>query len=74
MLIGTNQSIPKMADIRIHIKTGSLIHVSVAKCLGMCIDSNLKWDDHCNNIIPKISAKIEILRFLRNIVTIEAFI
>ncbi len=34
----------------------------------MLIDSNLKWDDHINSMIPKISAKIGILRSLRNIV------
>ncbi len=34
----------------------------------MFIDSNLKWDDHINNMIPKISAKIGILRSLWNIV------
>ncbi len=37
----------------------------------MKIDSNLKWDDHINAIIPKISSKIGILRSLRKIVPIE---
>ncbi len=37
----------------------------------MKIDSNLKWDDHINAIIPKISYKIGILRSLRKIVPIE---
>ncbi len=37
----------------------------------MKIDSNLKWDDHINAIIPKLSSKIGILRSLRNIVPIE---
>ncbi len=39
---------------------------SISKYLGMFIDSNLKWDDHINNMIPKTSAKIGILRSLRN--------
>ncbi len=34
----------------------------------MKIDSNLKWDDHINAIIPKISSKIGIIRSLRKIV------
>ena len=68
MLIGTHQSIAKMADVRIHINNKPLKHVSVAKYLGMYIDSNLKWDDHINNMIHKISAKIGILRFLHKIV------
>ncbi len=37
----------------------------------MKIDSKLKWDDHINVIIPKISSKIGILRSLRKIVPIE---
>ncbi len=37
----------------------------------MKIDSNLKWDDQLNAIIPKSSSKIGILRSLRKIVPIE---
>ncbi len=37
----------------------------------MKIDSNLKWDEHINAIIPKISSKIGILSSLRVIVPIE---
>ncbi len=37
----------------------------------MKIDSNLKWDDHINAIIPKLSSNIRILRSLRKIVPIE---
>ncbi len=47
---------------------------SLSKYLGMFIDSNLKWDDHINNMIPKISAKIGILRSLRNIVQTDTLI
>ena len=71
MLIGTHQSVAKMADVRIHINNEPLKHVSVAKYLGVYINSNLKWDDHINNMIPKISAKIGILRSLRKIVPIH---
>ncbi len=41
--------------------------VTISKYLRMFIDSNLKWDDHINNMIPKISAEIGILRSLRHI-------
>lgn len=71
MLIGTRQSIAKMADVRIHINNEPLKHVSVAKYLGMSIDSNLKWDDHINSMIPKMSSKIGILRSLYQIVSID---
>ncbi len=37
----------------------------------MYIDENLKWDVHIGKIIPKISAKISILRSLRNLVPID---
>ena len=56
-----------MADVRIQINNEPLKHVSVAKYLGMYIDSNLNWDDHISNMIPKISAKIGFLRSLRKI-------
>ncbi len=38
--------------------------------MGMFTDSNLKWDDHINKLVPKSSAKIGILRSLRKIVSI----
>ncbi len=71
MLVGTYQSLAKVLDIRIHINNEPLKQVTVSKYLGMKIDSNLKWDDHINVIIPKISSKIGILRSLRKIVPIE---
>ncbi len=37
----------------------------------MYIDENLKWDEHINVMIPKISAKIGILRSLRRIIPIN---
>ncbi len=37
----------------------------------MYIDENLKWDVNIDKIIPKISAKISILRSLRNLVPID---
>ncbi len=40
----------------------------------MIIDSNLKWDDHINKMIPKISVKIGILRSQRNIVPNDSLI
>ncbi len=52
----------------IHINNEPLHKVTISKYLGMFIDSNLKCDDHTNNMIPKIPAKIGINRSLRNIV------
>ncbi len=40
----------------------------------MYIDSNLKWDDHINSMIPQISAKIGILRSLTNIVPTDTLV
>ncbi len=74
MLIGTYQSRAKMPGISIHINNEHLHKVTISKYLGMVIDSNLKWDDHINNMIPKISAKIGILRSLRNIVPNDTII
>ncbi len=71
MLVGTYQSLAKVHDIRIHINNEPLKQVTVSTYLGMKIDSNLKWDDHINDIIPKISSKIGIFRTLRKIVSIE---
>jgi hypothetical protein len=71
MLIGTYQSLAKMPEISIHINNEPLHKVTISKYLGMFIDSNLKWDDHINNMIPKISAKIGILRSLKKIIPTE---
>ncbi len=38
----------------------------------MYIDTNLKWDVHIDKIIPKISAKISILRSIRKLVQIDS--
>ena len=46
-------------------------HSNMYKYFGMYIDSNLNCDDHINNMIPKISAKIGIRRPLRRIVPID---
>ncbi len=75
MLIGTYQSpLAKMPEMSIHISNEPLHKVTISKYLGMFIDSNFKWDDHINNMIPKISAKISILRSLRNIVPTDTLI
>ena len=71
VLIGTHQSVANMVHVIIHTNNESLKHVSVAKYLDLYIGSNLKWDDHINDMIPKISAKIGILRSLRKIVPID---
>ncbi len=39
-------------------KTNPLHKVTMSKYLGMFINFNLKWDDHINNMTPKISAKL----------------
>ncbi len=67
MLIGIYQSLAKMPEMSIHINNEPLHKFTISKYLGMFIDSHLTWDDHINNMIPKISANIGILRSLRNI-------
>ncbi len=58
----------------IHINNEPLHKVTISKYLDMFIDSNLKWDNHINIMIPKISAKISILRSLINIVPTDTLI
>ncbi len=71
MQIDTYQSIAKMPNLMFHINNEPLKKVSIAKYLGMYIDENLKLDEHINVMIPKISAKIGILRSLRRIIPIN---
>jgi hypothetical protein len=71
MQIGTHQSLAKMPDLSIHINNEPLQRVSMSKYLGLCIDENLRWEEHINYIIPKISAKIGVLRKLRSVVPID---
>ncbi len=60
-----------MPNLMIHINNEPLKKVSISKYLGMYVDENLKWDEYINIMIPKISAKIGILRSLRRIVPID---
>ncbi len=60
-----------MPNLRIHINNEPLRKISVAKYLGMYIDQNLKWDEDINFMIPKISAKIGIIKSRRNSVPLE---
>ncbi len=71
MLIGTYQALKKILNINVHINGEPMNRVSVTKYVGIYIDENLKWDVHIAKIIPKISAKISILRSLRNVVPID---
>ncbi len=71
MLFGTYQALKKILNINVHINGEPINRVSVAKYVGMYIDENLKWDVHIDKIIPKISAKISILRSLRKLVPID---
>ncbi len=71
MLIGTYQALKKILNINVHINGEPINRASVAKYVGMYIDKNLKWDVHIDKIIPKISAKINILRSLRKLVPID---
>ncbi len=71
MLIGTYQDLKKILNINVHIDGEPINRVSVAKYVGMYIDEKLKWDVHIDKIIPKISAKISILRSLRKLVPID---
>ncbi len=68
MLIGTHQALQKMLDIRVHIDNESLKRVSVAKYIRMYIDENLKSNVHIDYIVPKISAKIGVVRSFRKII------
>ncbi len=71
MQIGTYQSLIKMPNFMIHINNEPLKKVLFAKYLGMYIDENFKLDEHINIMIPKISAKIGVLRSCRRIVHID---
>ncbi len=63
----TYQALKKMLNINVHINGEPINRVPVTKYVGMYIDKNLKWDVHIDKmIIPKISAKISILRSLKN--------
>ncbi len=61
MLIGTYQALKKILSINVHINCEPINRVSVTKYDCMYIDENLKWDVHIDKIIPKISAKINII-------------
>ncbi len=55
----------------VHIDGEPINRVSIAKYVGMYTDENLKLDVHIDKIIPKILAKISIVRSLRKLVPID---
>ncbi len=61
----------KSPSPHIHINNEPLRQVRVAKYLGMYIDENLCWDHYIDTLVKKISLKIDIIRSLRNIATID---
>ncbi len=71
MLNGIYQALKKILNINVHINGEPINRVSFVKYVGMYINENLKWDVHIDKIIPKISAKISILRSLRKLVSID---
>ncbi len=71
MLIGTYQAFKKILNINVHINGEPINRVSVTQYVGIYIDENLKWYVHIDKIIPKMSAKISILRSLRNVEPID---
>ncbi len=71
MIISTYQALKNLLNINVHINGQPINSVSVPKYVGIYKYENLKWDVHFDKIIPKISAKISILRSLRNVVPID---
>ncbi len=71
MLIGIYQALKRILNINIHINGEPINRVSGTKYVGMYREEKLKLDVHIDKIIPKISAKISILRSLRNVVPID---
>ncbi len=69
----TYQALKKILNINVHIDGEPINRVLVAKYVGIYIDEHLKWDVHIDKIIPKISAKISILRSLRKLIPIDTF-
>ena len=57
MLIRTRQSIAMIADVIIHINNEPLKHMVVAKYIEIYIDAYIKWDEHINIMILKMSTK-----------------
>ena len=47
------------------IGTKALESVDAHKVLGVTIQSNLKWDLHINEVVPKASKRLHILRVLK---------
>ncbi len=70
MFVGRYQYFVKVPGI-IHLNNEPLKQVTVSQYLDISIDSNLKWDDHMNVILPQISFKIGIVSSLRKIAPIE---
>ena len=68
MLVGTQQALEKFKDVNIRIGNQKVKKVQSTKYLGIHIDENLRWTNHVDCMVKKISSKIGILRKLKRTV------
>ena len=69
MIIGSAQRISKITnEPKITIGGNEIKRVKVTKTLGVIVDEILKWNDHINNVITKVSRGIGMLRRIKECV------
>lgn len=68
MCIGTKQKLRNTNDLNIEIGNNKIEAVSSQKLLGICIDENLNWTAHIDNLCATISSRTTLLKQLSHYV------
>ena len=68
MVIGSRQKINALNEnhLDVHIRTTQIECVSLYKCLGVIVDSNLLFTKHVENVALQMKQKLGILRRLKS--------
>lgn len=68
MCIGTKQRLRNTDKLDIQIENNKIDAVSSQKLLGICIDENLNWTAHIDNLCATISSRVSLLKQLSHYV------
>ena len=72
MLIGSRQRLSTFdTSPLLEINGAPVSQVTFTKSLGVCIDQNLSWNVHVNNLCKKIAAGIGVLKHSRAFVPFD---
>ncbi len=62
LTVGTKQHLTKFKNVNIKMDEIYIVKVTTSKYLGFIVDQTLRWGQHINSMVKKISSKIGVLQ------------